>query len=64
MAYTATYTSGDLGPISIDIAGKFLAAFGEQAAILAVLIVVTILIGLVTTLLASIFGIIRIPFGK
>jgi hypothetical protein len=55
--FSATYTSGDLGPISIDIIGEFLNQLSENASILASLLVVIIVIGLVFSLLKSIFSV-------
>lgn len=58
MAYTATYNTTDLLNISIDIVGKFMAALGENAASIALLIIVTIIVALVVDLLTGVFGIV------
>lgn len=61
MNYTAIYSSSDLGLITIDIAGNFLAGFTGEAETLAILIAITLIIGLVSELLGVIFGMFRIP---
>lgn len=58
MAYTATYAVADLDDIIVDIVGKFLAAFGDQAAVLAALIVLSIMIAILLHLFGGIGGMI------
>ena len=58
MAYTATYAIADLDDIIIDIVGKFLAAFGDQAAVLAGLIVLGIMIAILLHLFGGLGGMI------
>jgi len=45
MAYTATYASSDIAPAVIDILGNFLAGFASEADTLAVIAVITLVIG-------------------
>jgi hypothetical protein len=57
--FSATYTSGDLGPMSIDLISEFLNQLSENASTLATLLVAIIVIGLVFSLLKSIWGIVE-----
>lgn len=59
MAYVPTYTSGDIAPLVFDLVGQFLAGITSQAAVIVLLIVVTIIIGLVVDLLTGVFGIVK-----
>jgi hypothetical protein len=61
MAYTATYGIGDLTSIGVDIAGAFMYGLFSQAAALAQIIVLTLIIGAIALLIGAVFGIIKIP---
>jgi len=64
MAYTATYDSADLAPITFDLVGTFMAAITGQAGVIAQLIVLSLIIALVTGVLAAILGIFNVgPFA-
>lgn len=56
MAYTAVYEIADIDDIVVDILGKFLAAFGDQAAIIAALIVLSIVVAVALHLLGGVGG--------
>ena len=65
MAYTPTYTSADISPITFDLLGTFMAAITGQAGTLAQLIVLGLIVGLVGGFIAIILGIFNIgPLGK
>jgi len=66
MTYTAVYAIADIDDIIIDIIGKFLAAFGDQAAIIAGLIVLGIVVAVALSLFGGVAGIMGMfkKFGK
>lgn len=64
MAYTPIYTGGDLGSMAIDFVGAFLNALTGQSGTLAQLIVVVVIVGVVATLVAAVFGLINVFGGK
>lgn len=59
MAYTPTYTSGDLSPIAFDLVGTFMAGLTGEAGVMVQLIVLAIIMGLITGVIGSIFLLIK-----
>ena len=64
MAYEATYTSGDVDDIAIDIVGTFMAGLAENAAIIVTLIVIALIVVLAVDLMKGTFGIVAFFRGK
>lgn len=63
MAYTATYTSTDIAPITFDIVGTFLAALAGQMGPLAQLLILLVIIGVVSGLVYAISNLIGVFKG-
>jgi len=59
MSYTATYTAGDFDDILFDLLGTFVSALTENASVLAMLIIASIIVVLVIDLLKGTFGIFK-----
>lgn len=57
--YDANYTVNDMGPMTTDLIGHILAAFINRSDVLIGLAITLIIVGLLTTLLAAIFGIFK-----
>ena len=65
MAYTPTYTSADISPITFDLLGTFMAALTGQSGTLAQIIVLGLIISLVGGFIAILLGIFNIgPLGR
>lgn len=59
MAYTPIYTGTDLGAMGLDVAGAFMNQFVLQAATLAVLIIVALILGYMSGLFGKIGGLFK-----
>lgn len=57
MAYTASYTAGDLGSMAIDVVGGLFNGLANNATTLGSLVVIVVIVVLVTDLLTGVFGI-------
>jgi hypothetical protein len=63
-AYDANHTGADIGAMAIDLVGYFIQGLIDNASTLVTLLITVIIVGLVVTLLAAIFGMFKVFGGK
>ncbi len=64
MAYSAVYSSGDLGTMLIDVIGAMFSALASNGGLIATLVVIVLVIGLAVDALTGVFGIFKFLRSK
>ena len=59
MAYSAVYSSGDLGTMLIDVIGAMFNALATNGGLIATLVVITLIIALAVDALTGVFGVFK-----